>query len=206
MLDPDRDDSPTAFKLARREILVGALFVGGLSALATLPTTSAAAAWSDESAAQFLEISSLLIPHRLNAAIGKRIGNLMSALNPSLAEHVTGLLAIARAKNARVVEDFFPDVPEGPLRQTALAGRLPSPASGINRRIPLPRPSAVSNLKIASIALVPALVTRRGAVRSGSILKPAGAVRPASAFSSVKMASAPLTVCRFQLSASTSRQ
>jgi hypothetical protein len=121
MLDPDRDDCPTAFKLARREILVGALFVGGLSAFGTLPTTSATAAWSDESAAQFLEISSLLIPHRLNATIGKRIGNLMSALNPSLAEHVTGLLAIAREKNARVVEDFFPDVPEGPLRQTALA-------------------------------------------------------------------------------------
>ena len=38
--------------------------------------------------------------------------------------------------------------------------------------IPLPRPIAVSNLKIASIALVPARVTRRGAARSGSIRKP----------------------------------
>jgi fructose 5-dehydrogenase small subunit len=121
MLDPDRDDSPTAFSLARREVLVGALFVGGLSALAALPITSAAAAWSDESAVQFFEISSLLIPHRLNEAIGKRIGILMSALNPSLSEHVTGLLAIAKAKNAKVVEEFFPDVPEGPMRETVLA-------------------------------------------------------------------------------------
>jgi fructose 5-dehydrogenase small subunit len=125
MLDPDRDDSPTAFNLARnlarREVLAGALFVGGLAALATVPPTSAATSWSDESATRFNEISSLLIPHRLNEAIGKRIGNLMSALNPSLSEHVAALLAIAKEKNARIVEDFFPDVPEGPLRDTALS-------------------------------------------------------------------------------------
>jgi fructose 5-dehydrogenase small subunit len=121
MLDPDRDDCPTAFSLARREVLAGALFVGGLAALGTLPAVSAAAAWSDESAARFNEISSLLIPHRLNEAIGKRIGVLMSALNPSLSEHVNALLAIARQKNAHIVEDFFPDVPEGPLRDTALS-------------------------------------------------------------------------------------
>jgi fructose 5-dehydrogenase small subunit len=118
MLDPDRDDCPTAFSLARREVLAGAV---GLAALATLPPASAAVLWSAESAARFMEISSLLIPHRLNETIGKRIGSLMSALNPSLSEDVAGLLAIAREKNAQIVEDFFPDVPEGPLRDTALA-------------------------------------------------------------------------------------
>ena len=121
MLDPERDDSPTAFNLARREVLVGALFVGGLSVLASLPAVAATALWSDEAAAQFNEISSLLIPHRLNEVIGKRIGHLMSVSNPSLPQHVTGLLAIASQKNARIVEDFFPDVPEGPLRETALS-------------------------------------------------------------------------------------
>ena len=54
---------------------------------------------------------------------------------------------------------------------------LPSSASGIRRRMPLPRPTAVSNLKIASIAWVPARVTLRGAARSGSIAKPRGAAR-----------------------------
>ena len=34
---------------------------------------------------------------------------------------MTELLAIAGKKNARIVEDFFPDVPEGPLKETALA-------------------------------------------------------------------------------------
>jgi fructose 5-dehydrogenase small subunit len=118
----DRDDSPFAFSLARREIVVGGLFLaGGLAALSTLPAVSAPASWSEESSARFMEISSLLIPHRLNEEIGKRIGAAMSALNPSLSAQVSELLAIARKKNARIVEDFFPDVPEGPLKETALA-------------------------------------------------------------------------------------
>jgi hypothetical protein len=52
-------------------------------------------------------------------------------------------------------------------------------ASGISLRIPLQRPSVVSNLKIASIARVPARVTMRGGVRSGSVPKPLGLARPA---------------------------
>jgi fructose 5-dehydrogenase small subunit len=122
MFDQHRDDSPTAFNLARREILVGGAFlVGGLAALSTLPAFSAPASWSDESSTRFMKISSLLIPHRLNEEVGKRIGAAMSTLNPALSNHVTELLAIASKKNARIVEDFFPDVPEGPLKETALA-------------------------------------------------------------------------------------
>jgi fructose 5-dehydrogenase small subunit len=118
-----RDDCPTVFALDRREILAGGLaLVGGLG-LAT-PTASSAAeatAWSGESAARFMELSSLLIPHRLNEGVGRRIGAAMSALNPSLAEQVAELLAIARKKNARIVEDFFPGLPDGPLKEIALA-------------------------------------------------------------------------------------
>jgi fructose 5-dehydrogenase small subunit len=118
-----RDDCPALFALDRREILAGGLaFVGGLG-LATPPAGSAAAAtaWSGESATRFMELSSLLIPHRLNDGVGRRIGAAMSALNSSLADQVTELLAIAGKKNARIVEDFFPDLPEGPLKETALA-------------------------------------------------------------------------------------
>jgi hypothetical protein len=120
MLDQNRDDSPTAFNLARRKVLVGGLFIGGLAALPTLPAI-AATSWSDQSAARFMEISSLLVPHHLNEEIGKRMGAAMGALNPSLSQHIDGLLSIAREKNARVVEDFFADVPDGPLKQTALS-------------------------------------------------------------------------------------
>ena len=121
MPDQVRDDCPTAFSLDRREMLAGAFVVGGLAAFGTLAAAAATALWSDESAARFQDISSLLIPHRLNAEIGKRIGSAMSLLNPALSDHVAGLLAIAKQKNAKIVEDFFPDVPDGPLKQTALA-------------------------------------------------------------------------------------
>jgi hypothetical protein len=121
MTDQYRDDCPSAFNLARREVLVGGLLVGGLAALPTLPALAASTAWSDQSAARFMEISSLLIPHHLNEEIGKRMGVVMSALNPSLSQQIDGLLSIAREKNARIVEDFFPDVPDGPLKQTALS-------------------------------------------------------------------------------------
>jgi len=120
MLDQNRDDSPTAFNLARRKVLVGGLFIGGLAALPTLPAI-AATSWSDQSAARFMEISSLLVPHRLNEEIGKRMGAAMGGLNPSLSQQIDGLLSIAREKNARIVEDFFADVPDGPLKQTALS-------------------------------------------------------------------------------------
>ena len=72
--------------------------------------------------------------------------------------------------------------------------------------MPLPRPTLVSNLKIASIALVPARITLRGAARSGAIAKPDGARCAQAARSSFRMASPPSSVCMFQLSASTSRQ
>jgi fructose 5-dehydrogenase small subunit len=121
MPDQYRDDCPTAFSLARREVLVGGLLVGGLAALPTLPAIAAPTAWSDQSAARFMEISSLLIPHHLNEEVGKRMGVVMSALNPSLSQQIDELLSIARGKNARIVEDFFPDVPDGPLKQTALS-------------------------------------------------------------------------------------
>jgi hypothetical protein len=119
MLDEHRDDSPTAFRLARRDIVFGgAVLVGGL---ATGLMPAALAAWSDEASARFMEISSLLIPHRLHEEVGERIGAAMGALNPALSQQVAELLAIAKYKNAKIVEDFFPDVPDGPLKETALA-------------------------------------------------------------------------------------
>ena len=117
MLDQYRDDSPTAFTLSRRYVLVGGLFVGGTAALATVPAIAAPTPLSDQSAAQFMKISLLLVPHRLNAEVGKRMG----ALNPLLPQQIDGLLSIARQKNARIVEDFFGDVPDGLLKETALA-------------------------------------------------------------------------------------
>jgi fructose 5-dehydrogenase small subunit len=118
---PDhRDDCPTAFNLARRDVL-GALLIGGIAAFPRPAALAAATTWSDEAAARFMEISSLLIPHRLKAEIGKRIAGAMAAADPSLLQHIDGLLSIAHQKNAHIVEDFFTDVSDGPLKDTALA-------------------------------------------------------------------------------------
>jgi hypothetical protein len=119
--DQHRDDSPTAFSLARREVMIGGAFLVGGLATGLMPTQSAMAAWSEEASARFMEISSLLIQHRLNQDIGRRMGAAMGALNSQLSDQVTELLTIAKNKNAKIVEDFFPDIPEGPLKETALA-------------------------------------------------------------------------------------
>jgi hypothetical protein len=121
MPNQHRDDCPTAFNLARRDVLVGGLLIGGIAALPTLPAIAAPTSWSDQSAARFIEISSLLVPHHLNEEIGKRMGAAMGALNPLLSQQIDGLLSVARQKNARIVEDFFADVPDGPLKETALS-------------------------------------------------------------------------------------
>jgi hypothetical protein len=99
----------------------GVLLSGTLTALSVLPALSAPVALSDEFAAQFMDISSLLIPHRLNPIIGERMANAMVRLNPALPQQVAALLEIAKGKNAKIVEDFFPDVPVGALKDAALS-------------------------------------------------------------------------------------
>ena len=49
-----------------------------------------------------------------------RLAAALSVRDPAFTGHVTALLELARKKQAAVVEDFFPDVPEGPLKDTAL--------------------------------------------------------------------------------------
>ena len=120
MFDQYRDDCPTAFNLARRDVLLGGLLIGGIAALPTLPAIAAPTSWSDQSAARFMEISSLLVPHHLKEEIGKRMGAAMGALNPSLSQQIDGLLSIARQKNARIVEDFFADVDRHGFRELHL--------------------------------------------------------------------------------------
>jgi len=122
MPDRYRDDSPSTFNPSRRKVLVGGmLLAGSLAARPALPALSAQTALSPESDAQFMTLSKLLIPHQLDADIGKRIVAALSAVRPSLSQDVPALLAIASKKGARIVEDFFPDVPEGPLKETALS-------------------------------------------------------------------------------------
>jgi hypothetical protein len=117
-----RDDVPSQFSLARRRIVVGgALLAGALAILPALPSATTGILAPEPLTSQFMEISSLLIAHRLDRNIGQRLAVAMQVANPRINEQINDLLAIAKRKNAMIVEDFFPDVPEGPLKETALS-------------------------------------------------------------------------------------
>jgi hypothetical protein len=116
-----RDDAPEEFSLTRRKLVVGAvIFSGGMLPLldgcARAPVSSAPAL-----APKFMEVSSLLIDHRLDADVGARMSVSMHRLNPGLDEDIGAIIDIAKKKKAKLVEDFFPDIPQGRLKDTALA-------------------------------------------------------------------------------------
>jgi hypothetical protein len=115
-----RDDAPADFSLFRRKILIGGgLVLGGLAAAPIAPTVAANPSATDF-ANQFMELSSLLIAHRLDHDVGLRLAAALRMKDAAFAAHVGGLIEIAKGKNAKIVEDFFADVPDGPLRDTAL--------------------------------------------------------------------------------------
>jgi fructose 5-dehydrogenase small subunit len=114
-----RDDAPADFSLFRRKILIGGgVILGALAAppIATIAADSAQAPYPS----QFLELSALLIPHRLDRDVGLRLAAALRIKDPTFEAKVTALLQIAKGKEAKIVEDFFPDVPEGPLKDAAL--------------------------------------------------------------------------------------
>jgi fructose 5-dehydrogenase small subunit len=111
-----RDDAPQDFSLFRRRIVIaGGVVLGGFAVAPAFPLATA-----NTPPDPFMELSSLLIPHRLDRDVGVRLDAALSAKDPAFAGHVTALLDIARKKQAAIVEDFFPDVPDGPLKEAAL--------------------------------------------------------------------------------------
>jgi hypothetical protein len=129
MSDSYRDDAPGQFSLHRRRILIGGgVLLGSLAAGPAMADAAAdaaadastALASATEFARQFLQLSSLLIPHRLDRDVGIRLAAALRMRDAAFASHVTGLLEIATRKQATVVEEFFPDVADGPLKDAAL--------------------------------------------------------------------------------------
>jgi fructose 5-dehydrogenase small subunit len=119
MTHSHRDDAPADFSLFRRRILIGGgVILGALAAppIATLAANSAQATFPS----QFLELSALLIQHRLDRDVGLRLAAALRMKDTAFEAKVTGLIQIAKTRNARVVEEFFPDVPDGPLKDAAL--------------------------------------------------------------------------------------
>ena len=67
----------------------------------------------------FMQLSELLVNHRLDAAIGARIAAAAADLHPQHAAMTGAILAIAREQKATEVEGFFDAIPAGPLQDFA---------------------------------------------------------------------------------------
>jgi len=90
--------------LSRRFLLLSsAATLGGLAVAQSWPVRAAEV--GDD---RFMSLSRLLIPHRLDPAIGQRIAAELKTEMPPLSHHIDALLELAHAKNATIVEEFFP--------------------------------------------------------------------------------------------------
>jgi hypothetical protein len=121
MTEPVRDDCPPEYRLARRSFLAGSVvLMGGLASSAPMIAAPLNAS-ANLSAQKFMEVSSRLIDHKLDGDVGARMAAAMSSIHPGIEQDIDQILQIARKNNAKIVEDFFPDLPEGKLKDTALA-------------------------------------------------------------------------------------
>jgi len=68
---------------------------------------------------QFMLLSKLLVDHGLDPAIGARIAQAAPGIHPEGVALTGAILAIAEARKARLVEDFFDAIPAGPMQEFA---------------------------------------------------------------------------------------
>jgi hypothetical protein len=98
----------------------GALFAGGVLLSPELSAQSLGAV-TPEISSKFMEVSSLLIDHHLDAEVGARMAAAMLRIHPEIEQDIGAIIEIAKTKNAKIVEEFFTDIPPGRLKDTALA-------------------------------------------------------------------------------------
>ncbi|ARJ42388.1 hypothetical protein B1H58_10395 [Pantoea alhagi] len=117
-MSSSHDLPPDQVNLSRRQILLsGAVVMAGGLLTSVLPRF--AFAESSLHFIPFMQISRLLVNHELDDAVGQRMLAQLEAEQPDLAKNLNQLLAIARAHQAKVVEDFFPAIPAGPVQDLA---------------------------------------------------------------------------------------
>lgn len=115
--------------LSRRKFLMGATAISGAwvtwgsqaawGVAASVPAASAHSPLAPQQLSAFMQLSQLLVNHRLNAGIGARMAAFAATQYPDCASMMTQIIALAASKKATAVEDFFADIPEGPLQDFA---------------------------------------------------------------------------------------
>ncbi len=119
MTYPFRDDCPPEYSLVRRRFLGGGVALLGLAA-APRDVAALAGTVSGIPLPKFMEVSSLLVNHQLNGAVGARLAVALAVAYPDMEQNIDDILTIARKNNAKVVEDFYPDIPQGSVQDAAL--------------------------------------------------------------------------------------
>lgn len=107
--------SHSVARLRRRHFLLlgtAAILTAAAPAMALTPV-------QDTPGARFMTASQLLVNHRLNPSVGDRIATFAAAAHPDLDATLDAIIAAAAARDTTVVEEFFDDLPEGPVRDTA---------------------------------------------------------------------------------------
>ncbi|NQE49487.1 dehydrogenase [Herbaspirillum rubrisubalbicans] len=105
--------------MSRRSLLLtGVSILGSYVALSSLPSWALPQAGHPQ-LAPFMRLSGLLVNHRLNPAVGERILEAAAREHADLDSMMRQLLDLAEGKQARKVEDFFTDIPAGPLQTLA---------------------------------------------------------------------------------------
>lgn len=104
---------------SRRRVLLGSVAIfGSYFAGASLPSFALPAA-DDAQLTRFMQLSRLLINHQLDPRVGARILKTAAKERADLKESTDAIIAIAEARQAKIVEDFFGDIPAGKAKELA---------------------------------------------------------------------------------------
>lgn len=103
---------------SRRKFLQASAILGAGSLLGVSLPVSAALA-KEPGVAPFMQLSHLLVNHHLDEGVGQRMWVLLKDRHADLDQNVSAILKIAMQKQAKIVEDFFADIPEGGLQDLA---------------------------------------------------------------------------------------
>lgn len=105
--------------MSRRGMLLsGATLLAG-SMAASLCPGMALAAVDAGAQSRFMQLSNLLIDHRLNPDVGARIAEMATGQYTNFTGMLDAIIAIAEKKQAKTVEEFFADIPDGELKDFA---------------------------------------------------------------------------------------
>ena len=118
------EDTTQTEPISRRALLITGATALGVAVLGASMQKVVRAAGAAESATaasidKFMAASKCLIQHELSTDVGVRMAGILYAKIPTLDADLDAIIAIAREKNSKVVEEFFDALPDGQVKDSA---------------------------------------------------------------------------------------